>query len=217
MSVSVLVKSLGYKSHKGGKNAQGMKAIKAHLKYIQTRKNEQEEKAYRELFGKEGKVERGEFYESLKEQPERGVIAHKFVLSMERMDFENKEIDYKELTKDIMSAYEAKIGKELNWIACFHDKDKNPHVHLVIAGRDSKDREIVFMPQQLKQLKSIAEKECERHAERNKERESEKEFDLIKQIEKEQQIQPPENEHTLSRDLENSKQKERKREVDYDV
>lgn len=189
---NVLVKSLGYKSHRGGKSAKGIKSIKSHIKYIENRQNEEGEREKRQLFGKDGAMDRKEFFNILNNQPDKGVIAHKLVLSMERGNFENRKIDYKDLAKDIMSSYEAKTNRQYNWVACIHDKSSNPHIHLVVSGRDTYGKEVVFMPTQLNQIKKIAEKECDRHTERNLAREPEHELDFLKQIE---------HERTLEKDL----------------
>lgn len=165
---------------------------------MENRKNEEGEREHRELFCKDGTITRKDFYSILNKQPNKGVIAHKMVFSMERSNFENKNIDYKELTKDIMSAYEMKTGRQYNWVACIHDKQSNPHVHIVIAGRDEQGKEVVFMPAQLNQLKKISEKECERHAERNLLRNQEPEFDFEKQLQDEKTIVPSKTREQLT-------------------
>lgn len=205
--MQTFVKHTGYKSHKGGKSAKGMKCIKAHLKYIEHRKNELGEREQREMFGKEGEKTAKEFYNQLKEQPEKGVIAHKLVISMDRKDYEEQKIDLRQLTRDTMNAYEAKVGQSLNWIACVHDKESNPHVHIVVAGRNELGKEVVIRPHNLNQMKRIADKERglqhERNHERELERGLEKEFDFEKQIAHERQMDKEKDHHKpLNRDLE---------------
>lgn len=210
--MQTFVKHLGYKSYKGGKASKGMKAIKAHLKYIENRQDEHGNRDPRELFDKESKTSRQDFYKILKEQPERGVIAHKLCISMDRKDYEAQKIDLKELTRDTMSAWEAKTGRQLNWIACIHDKESNPHVHIVVAGRDQGGKEIAIMKGDLERLKRFSDHQRELQAERNKEREvtQEKEFNPEKQIEHEKSLEKePENGHYLDRSIEPEKTMEK--------
>lgn len=178
--MQVFVKHLGYKSHKGGKVSKGLSSIKAHMKYIKNRQDEQGNRYPRPMFSKEGQSDIKSFYEILKKQPERGVIAHKLVISMDRKDLESQKIDLQELAKDTMAAWEAKTGRKLNWIACVHDKKSNPHVHIVLAGRDENRKEVSIMKHDLEKMKKISDQQREAQAERNFER---GEFDPIKQIE----------------------------------
>lgn len=203
--MQTFVKHLGYKSHKGGKSSKGIGTIKAHIKYIQSRPNEQGEKETRELFGKDGESSRQDFCKLLDEQPQKGVIAHKLCISMDRKDYEAQKIDLKELTRDTMSAWEAKLGRQLNWTACIHLKDSNPHVHIVVAGRDQGGKELYIKDNDLERLKKIADRERGLQAERNTAREADKEkgFDFEKQIAHEKSIeQEPRNGHRLDRDIE---------------
>lgn len=197
--MQTFVKHTGYKSYKGGKQAKGLKSIKSHIKYMENRKNEQGERENRELFTKDGTTTRKEFYELLNKQEQRGVIAHKLVISMDRKDYEAQKIDIKELTRDTMSAYEAKTGRSLKWIATFHNKESNPHVHIVVAGRDEQGKEVTFMKPQLNNLKRIADKERQAQQERNAERglEPARDFDPMQQLAHERDM-----EQTLSKDKE---------------
>lgn len=212
--MQVFVKHLGYKSHKGGKVSKGLSTIKAHMKYIENRKDEQGNRYPRQMFGKEGPTDIKSFYEGLKQQPERGVIAHKLVISMDRKDVAGQKIDLQELTKDTMAAWEAKTGRKLNWIACIHDKQSNPHAHIVLAGRDEKGKEIPIMKHDLEKMKQLSDQQREAQAERNYERgelnpenqiEYEKLFD--KQLEKQQQLDQ-------NREQEKAQERERIRDLE---
>lgn len=192
--MQTFVKHLGYKSYKGGKAAKGVKAIKAHVKYIENRMDELGQRVERELFGKDGEMSRQDFYKTINEQKQQGVIAHKLVISMDRKDYEAQKIDLKELAKETMAVWEQKTGRQLNWIASIHDKASNPHVHIVVAGRDRAGKEVVFMKNHLEQLKRVSDKERQRLADRNinreriNEREPLKELDPMKQLSKEREL-----------------------------
>lgn len=209
--MQVFIKHLGYKSHRGGKASKGLSSIKAHLKYIENRKDEQEKHYPRPMFGKEGTADIKSFYEVLKKQPERGVIAHKLVISMDRKDFESQKIDLKELSKDTMAAWEAKTGRKLNWIACVHDKKSNPHVHIVLAGRDEEGKEIPIMKHDLKKMKELSDQQREVQAERNYER---GEFNPENQIEYERTF-----DKRLEQQLDQNREQEKvqEREITHDL
>jgi type IV secretory pathway VirD2 relaxase len=190
--MQVFVKHLGYKSHKGGKASGGVKAIKGHIKYIENRADELGQRVDREMFNKNGETSRHEFYKIMSEQKQQGVIAHKLVISMDRKDFEAQKIDLKELAKETMASWEQKTGRQFNWIAAVHDKASNPHVHIVVSGRDQAGKEVTFMPNQLEQLKRVSDKERGRLATRNIERsqipELMRDFNPMKQISKEKSL-----------------------------
>lgn len=160
--MQTFVKHLGYTSHKGGKASKGTKAIKSHIKYIENRVDELGKNPCRELFGREGEMTRQDFYKTINEQPNKGVIAHKLVISMDRKDYDIQNMDLKQLARDTMSQWEAKTGRQFNWVACIHDKASNPHVHIVVAGRDTLGKEVIFKPNHLEQFKRVADKERER-------------------------------------------------------
>jgi hypothetical protein len=195
--MKAFVKHLGYKSHKGGQpNYKGVGQINRHIKYIEHRMDEHGIRMKRELFNKDITISREEFMDRIEKQVTRGVIAHKLVISMDRKDFEQQRIDLKELTRDTMIAYEAKLGRDLNWIACLHDdKESNPHAHIVIAGRDDAQREVAIKPHELNNLKRIADQqrqmqfEIKRNREIMKDKEIQFKFDFDKQLERELEIE----------------------------
>lgn len=192
--LQVYVKHLGYKSHKGGKAAGGLKAIKAHLKYIENRVDDMGHRVDREMFGQDGAADRKDFYELLQRQKEQGVIAHKLCISMDRKDYSEQKIDLKELARETVAAWAQKTGRQYNWIGCIHDKASNPHVHIVLAGRDRSGKEVILKPNHLEQLKRVSDNERERLYQRNMDREKLmeneplKEFNPVKQIKKEQAL-----------------------------
>lgn len=158
------VKHLGYKNV----GRRGASSVKSHLKYMEQRKNEHGEKEKRELYNHSDNVERINFYKEM-DNVNRGVLAHKLVISMDGKTNKEQNIDLKELTRRTISKFEQKHNCKLNWVACNHE-GKNPHSHIIILGKDSNDKKVYIMPKHLRQLKSIADKERKLMYERNVER-----------------------------------------------
>lgn len=126
--MAVLVKTLGYLSHKG---AGGLSRVKAHLKYLEYGKlHENVPKG----FGRDGEEKRSDFYQKIQEQPERGVIAHKLVFSLSQDERDRLGVDLKDVVKDVMAGWEAKLDRRLNWIGFEHADKGHPHVHVVVGG-----------------------------------------------------------------------------------
>lgn len=200
--MQTFVKHLGYVSHKNGSVGKAA----AHCKYLEYRRDEDGKRVQREIFGREKELSRSEFVEKLKEQPERGVIAHKLAISLDGKNQDTREIDLKALARNTMTAFEAKTGRNLDWIGVCHDKESNPHVHLVIAGRDRNGKEVYIKPSDLDILKKIADQERTRALELTRERglmhERGQELSFERQLERERQFQPPEKTRELDRSRE---------------
>lgn len=160
------VKGTGYKNNTPTGKAQ----IKAHLKYIETRPNDQGEREQREMFDENGPKSREDFQVVLDRQPKGGVNAHKIVISMERGDMKHGNIDMEELTKHAMAQLEEKLGRKLDWIAVKHDKKSNPHVHIVIAGHDKDGKPVKLTKREYAWLKNRVDMERKRQEHRNIER-----------------------------------------------
>lgn len=158
--MSVLVKALGYYSHKGGKLARGLARAKAHLKYLEYGK---EHPNRPEGFdGDRDGVTRQEFMAHLVAQPERGVIAHKLVFSLSQEERDRLGVDMKELVRETMAAYQARTDRHLRWIAFLHDDPGHPHVHVVVAGYGGDGRQVGLYPRDLARLREIADRERDR-------------------------------------------------------
>lgn len=167
----VYTKHTGYKKN----SARGRAQIKAHIKYLVNRPNEQGEREQREMFGADGPISREKFQEKLDKMAEKypdhnGVLAHKIVISMKREDFEKAGIDPKELVRHALAEYEAATGRKLEWGAVFHNKESNPHGHIVILGRDKSGKEVKIDPKELEKIKNRIDKEFKRQRDRNQSR-----------------------------------------------
>lgn len=159
--MAVLVKALGYYSHKGGKAAGGMAKVKAHLKYLEHGKvHEFKPQGFDGL--RDG-VTRAEFMDHLERQPQRGVIAHKLVFSMSQDERDRLGVDLKTLVRETMRAWEQELGRLLKWIGFQHEDKGHPHVHVVVAGYAG-GKQVGLYERDLIRLRKYTEREKERQA-----------------------------------------------------
>ncbi len=128
----VLVKALGYYSYKGGKYAQGLSKLKAHLKYLEHGKEHPNQP--RGFSQGQEERSRGDFLEKVGRQPERGVIAHKLVFSLSQNERDELGTNMRELVRETMADWSRRLGRSLDWIGFEHLDDGHPHVHVVVAG-----------------------------------------------------------------------------------
>lgn len=128
----VLVKALGFYSYKGGKQAQGLSKLKAHLKYLEHGKEHPNQP--RGFSQDQDESSRRDFLEKIGKQPERGVIAHKLVFSLSQNERDELGINMRELVRETMADWSRRLGRPLDWIAFEHLDDGHPHVHVVVAG-----------------------------------------------------------------------------------
>ena len=173
------VKSLGFASHnKGGKP---ITHIKEHIKHIQA---DREHHRKPELFSKDrDHVDRREFFHKLNEQPRRGVVAHKLVISLSEEERSNFKTDLKELVRDTLNRFEAKHNVKLDWISAVHDDAGHPHAHVVIRGYNEDGKQIGMYPKHIKDLQQLADQEKERQFERYQEPER----DIFKELNEERE------------------------------
>lgn len=161
--MSVLVKALGYYSYRGGKVAAGMAKLRAHLKYLEHGKIHRNEPVG---FDQErDSVDRREFMDLVRGQPERGVIAHKLVISLSEDERNRLGVSMCDLVRETMAAYESRQGRTLCWIAFEHDDPGHSHVHVVIAGYDQAGKSVAIFPKDLDALRRIGDRERDRLAE----------------------------------------------------
>lgn len=183
-----LVKFTGYKSHARGKG--GIRAMSRHLRYIEAdRERKDGSKVHErppELFNESGRISRQEFMELLKNQPERGVIAHKAVLSLSQDEADRQGIDIGKWVRNVVSRLEIQVGRKFNWCAAIHQDKGHPHAHLVIAGRDTDNKELFFRDKDIKRLQKIADEErAAQHARNLTRGDLNQERDWVKELEEE--------------------------------
>lgn len=192
------VKSLGFASHnKGGKP---ITHVKEHIKYMNADREHHRNKP--DLFNKDqDTVARRDFFQKLNEQPKRGVVGHKLVLSLSEEERQNYNTDLKELVRDTMNRFEGKHNIKLDWIASVHDDEGHPHAHIVIRGYNEEGKQIGIYPKHIKDLQQFADQEKERQFERNRFQQPERDF--MKELEEEREIgKIPEISKAFERDFE---------------
>lgn len=71
----------------------------------------------------------------------------KFIVSPEHGD----RLDLKAHTRSLVSHMERDLGTRLEWVAIDHHNTDNPHVHLLVRGRDSRGQALQIHPDYLKE------------------------------------------------------------------
>jgi hypothetical protein len=156
--MAVMVKTLGYYSHKGGAAAKGLSKLKSHLKYLEYGKvHENEPKGFTR---ESDTYSRSEFYGKVEAQPERGVIAHKLVFSLSQDERDRLGVDLKQMVRDTMAGWEATLGRPLNWIGFQHEDKGHPHVHVVVGGYAG-DKQVGIYQRDLDWLRKTADRSKE--------------------------------------------------------
>lgn len=175
-------KSLGFVKY--GKN-NAIRSVKAHVKYIEAERSDVH-KERPELFDRANdKVDRKDFFERLNQQEERGVVAHKMIISMSADEQQRLGTDLRQLTRDTMEAYETNKNQRLDWVAAIHD-DKNGkiHAHIVIRGQDEEGKQIGIYNRDFIEIQTAAEYQKQKQFEQVQLQQREKE-DLEQQLQSE--------------------------------
>jgi type IV secretory pathway VirD2 relaxase len=71
----------------------------------------------------------------------------KFIVSPEHAD----RLDLKAHTRSLVSHMERDLGTRLEWVAIDHHNTDNPHVHLLVRGRDARGQALQIHPDYLKE------------------------------------------------------------------
>ncbi|AQP98315.1 relaxase/mobilization nuclease domain-containing protein [Bacillus sp. 275] len=212
------VKSLGFASHsKGGKP---ITHIKEHIKYIEL--DREHHRTPPELFtAAQDIIPRIEFFKKLNEQPKRGVVGHKLVISLSEDEQGRFATDLKELVRDTMNRFEGKHNVKLDWIAAVHDDKGHPHAHIVIRGYNQDGKQVGLYPSHLKDLQTFAEQEKERQFERSKGKRKSRDFlrELAEEKEYEPALQPIEKKRNRNKEQKQQEEKQRpqRRRRDYEM
>ena len=71
------------------------------------------------------------------------------------------KLDMKKYTREVMKRYEKDLGYTLEWNAVCHKNTDNPHVHVVIRGKDKTGLEVRFLKEFIKYgARSMASREA---------------------------------------------------------
>ena len=116
-----------------------MESARAHLRYIR-----------RDGVTREGGAERGELYgaeqdrvdgKAFLERSEGDRHQFRFIVSAE----DGAEYDdLKPLTRRLMARMEEDLGTELDWVAVDHYNTGHPHTHILLRGRDERDKDLII-------------------------------------------------------------------------
>jgi type IV secretory pathway VirD2 relaxase len=158
----VLVKALGYHSHKGGKAAKGLSKLKAHLKYLEFGKAHPNQP--QGFTSDRDEISRADFMAEVLKQPERGVMAHKLVFSLSQNERDQLGIDMCQLVRSVMHDWSSRLGRPLTWIGFEHQDKGHPHVHVVVAGYAG-EKQVGVFERDLVSLRKSAEREKDRQVE----------------------------------------------------
>ena len=159
--MGVLVKALGYYSHKGGNGVKAVARLKEHLKYLEHGKEHPNQPIG--FSSDRDVVIRQEFLRKVELQPQRGVIAHKLVFSLSQDERDRLGIDLRQLVRSVMDDWSSRLGRPLNWIAFEHQDNGHPHVHVVVGGHAG-DKQVGIYERDLTALRGATEREKERQA-----------------------------------------------------
>ena len=115
----------------------GMNGARAHLRYIQ-----------RDGVTREG--ESGELYDAEQDRVdgkaflERSVgDRHQFRFIVSAEDGAEYD-DLKPLTRRLMARMEEDLGTKLDWVAVDHYNTGHPHTHILLRGRDERDKDLII-------------------------------------------------------------------------
>ncbi len=131
----VTIKARVVRARPGGKSAG---SLRAHLRYIRTR-DQMTPGRGGELFNGEGSLSRDDVAD-LAARMEGDRHHFRFILSAEH----GGELDLKAYTREVVANMEKDLGTKLDWVAGQHHDTDNPHVHLMIRGKDERGGDLVI-------------------------------------------------------------------------
>lgn len=99
---------------------------------------------------REEPISRSKLYEKVKDQPGRGVIAHKLVFSLSEDERDRVGVNLQDLVRKVMAARLIE-----------HDDAGHPHVHVVVAGY-AEERQVGLYEQEVRSVREWAELEKDR-------------------------------------------------------
>ena len=121
-----------------GNDTRQVAGAKASLRYYLSRERGPEEPA-RGPWGKDGPLTRQEAYALLDRYQDRGVAAHRLLLSPAA---DARFADLRAMTRHVLQELEKDKGQALHWVAVEHRHTDNPHVHVLLCGTGEHDGQI---------------------------------------------------------------------------
>ena len=114
------------------------KAVREHLAYL-ARDGADREGGRGRLLSASGELDRG----GVDAFAERGLSCRhqfRFIVSPER----GGDLDLQQFGRDLMRNMEYDVGTKLDYVACVHHDTDQPHVHIVVNGRDARGGDLVI-------------------------------------------------------------------------
>ena len=155
---------------------QGMGRAQAHVRYIQFRGGKDKDEEQRSFFnGTRDEIIGKEVRDAVACQNVRATVMHKLILSPGVQG-----ADVKEYCREVMADLSSRKGLDLDWYGVQHDNTDNPHVHIVVMGKDENGRRVKLTKADYTKIKEAGDRYLERNRlldreEKDKEREPSKE------------------------------------------
>jgi hypothetical protein len=106
---------------------------KAAIRYIEHRPGKEGEKVKRELYGGDGRMERGEAYQLI-DDADKGTVFFRIVISPDpQTEDTEKDLRLAEITAQTMRQLADRLTKDVPYVAVEHD-DHAPHRHVHILA-----------------------------------------------------------------------------------
>jgi len=103
---------------------------KATIRYIQHRRDREEERVTRDLFSFDGSLSRETAYQMIDAAPEKRRYYYRIIISPDpRREDSYKDLSLRNLTIETMLKLEERLGHPIQFIAAIHD-DHSPHRHV---------------------------------------------------------------------------------------
>jgi len=160
--------------------SRGVGRAKAHVRYIQFRAGKDKDEEPRSFFNNlRDDVTGRHVSESISNQDPRGAVMHKLILSPGVQG-----ADVKEYCREVMAELSSRKGLDLEWYAVQHDNTSNPHVHIVVMGKDQHGHRVKITRDDYTKIKETGDRYLERNRHLDRD-EKDRDKDQDKEQEKE--------------------------------
>ncbi|MGH7194751.1 MAG: relaxase/mobilization nuclease domain-containing protein, partial [Candidatus Saccharimonadales bacterium] len=137
----------------------GVGRAQAHVRYIQFRGGKDKDEEPRSFFsGLRDDITGREVAAAVSDQNPRNTVMHKLILSPGVQG-----ADVKEYCREVMADLGSRKGLDLEWYAVQHDNTNNPHVHIVVMGKDENGRNVRLTKDDYTKIKESGDRYLERN------------------------------------------------------
>lgn len=137
----------------------GVGRAQAHVRYIQFRGGKDKDEEPRSFFGSlRDDITGREVAAAVSDQNPRSTVMHKLILSPGVQG-----ADVKEYAREVMADLGSRKGLDLEWYAVQHDNTNNPHVHIVVMGKDENGRNVRLTKNDYTKIKEAGDRYLERN------------------------------------------------------